>query len=259
MEIKSIELKIEGLREGRALSPDLLDVDELVNLLSHARDFLYPERSQVRSRMSVRLEEGSAVIKFLTASAIALQSQALLSELNENHDLGLLKPKQVEAIRQIQDFISKENFVLRFGLSGKLDEGLTINRNTEWVSPEEIWVDEELYVVGEIVDVGGKTKSNVHIDTKEFGSITISSNKEMLSEDQKNRLYKKQQVRISIRRNLSTGELDKKSATLLEFIDIDRKESIDDYLDRLIAESTPYWEKISDPEKWLKNIRGYDE
>jgi len=245
------------MREGKPLSPDLLDVDELVNLLSYARDFLFPEKSQDRSRVNIKIEEGSAIIKFFVPNAVAIQSQALLGALNTAHDLGLLKPKQVEAIQYIQQFISRENFALKFGLSGKLDEGLSINRQTEWTSPEEVWVNEELYVVGEIIDIGGKANPNVHLDTKEFNTITISSTREMLGEDSKNRLYKKQQVRIRIKRSLKTGEYDKKSAVLLAFIDFDEGESPDEYLDRLIAESTPYWEKVSDPEKWLNNVRGY--
>lgn len=119
MERKNIELRIEGLREGKLLSPDLLDVDEMVNLLSCVRDFLYPEK--VRDRLN-----------------------------------------------------------------------------------------------------------------------------------------KKQQVRIRIKKNLSTGEYGNKSAELVEFIDFDEPESPDSYLDRLINESSPYWEKVNDPESWLKHIRGYD-
>ncbi len=259
MESKSIELKINGVREKKELSPDLLDVDEIVSLLSNVKNFLYPDKSQDRSRVSIEFEEGSAVIKFLVAGAVAIQSQALLSELNTEHNLGILKPKQVEAIENIHKFISKEKFTLKFGLSDKLDQGLKMDRQTEWIHPEEIWVEEELFVTGEIVDIGGKTSANVHLDTDEFGTITIESNRDMLGEDDKNRLYKKQQVRLLIERNINTGEFNKRSAKLLEFIDYeDHNESPDEYLDRLIAESKPYMDKIEDPENWLNNVRGYD-
>ncbi|MCI4651703.1 hypothetical protein [Phaeodactylibacter sp.] len=54
-------------------------------------------------------------------------------------------------------------------------------------------------------------------------------------------------------------EFNKRSAKLLEFIDYeDSNESPDEYLDRLIAESKPYMDKIGDPENWLNNVRGYD-
>lgn len=258
MSSRTIDIKIEGLRDGEQLRPDLLDVDEVVSLLSYARDFLFPEKGKDRSRTSVSFKEGSAVLSFDVDPATALQTHAILADLNANHNLGLLKPKQVEAIEGIQKFVAEQDFVLRFGISEKLTEGLRIDRKTEWMMPEEVWFDEELYVFGEIVDVGGKTHPNVHIDTKDFGTLTIAANKDILSEDDKNRLYKKQQLRIRIKRNLQTGEFKKGSAQLIEFVDFEAGESPDEYLDRLISESKPYMDKIGDPDQWLKKIRGYD-
>jgi hypothetical protein len=258
MRTRTIDMKIEGLREGEQLRPDLLDVDEIVSLLSYARDFLFPEKGKDRSRISVAFKEGSVVLSLKVDPATALQTQAILADLNANHNLGLLKPKQVEAIEGIQKYVAEQDFVLRFGIADKLTEGLRIDRKTEWMMPEEVWFDEELYVFGEIVDVGGKTNPNVHIETKDFGILTVAANKEILSEDDKNRLYKEQQLRIRIKRSLQTGEFKKGSAQLIEFVDVDASESPDEYLDRLISESKPYMDKIGDPNEWLKRIRGYD-
>lgn len=221
MSNKTINIKIEGLREGKQLSPDLLDVDEVVSLLSYARDFLFPEKGKHRGRVSVALKEGSAVISLDVDSATAVQSQAILNQLNTDHNLGLLNSKQVEAIEGIQKFVHDQSFVLQFGMADRLNEGLRMDRETQWQVPEDTWVDEELYVQGEIVDVGGKTKSNIHIDTEEFGTLTVAADKLTLTEDDKNRLYKKQQLRILVKRNLNTGEFKKGSAELIEFIDFD--------------------------------------
>jgi hypothetical protein len=259
MASKNIDLKINGVRDGKQLSPDLLDVDEVVSLLSYARDFLFPEKSKSRGRVSVALKEGSAVISLQVDSATAVKSQALLSQLNTDHNLDLLTSKQMDAIEGLQKYVKEQNFVLYFGDAQKMSQGLRIDRETEWKSPEDIWIDEELYVQGEIVDVGGKTKSNIHIVTEDFDTLTVATDKATLSEDNKNRLYKDQQLRIRVKRNLHTGEYKKGSAELIEFIDFeDEGESPEAYLDRLIAEAKPFMDKIEDPDKWLKNIRGYD-
>lgn len=254
---RTIDIKIEGFRQGKQLRPDLLDVDEIVSLLSHARDFLFPEKGKDRPRMSVTFKEGSAVLSLGVDAATALQAQAILAELNESHNLGLLKSKQVEAIEGIHKFVVEQDFVVVFGITEKLTEGLRIDRETKWVIPEEVWFDEELYIFGEIVDMGGKTYPNVHLDTKDFGTLTIAANKDMLSEDDQNRLYKRQQLRIRVKRNLQTGELKKGSAQLMEFVDFEEEASPDEYLDRLISASKPYMDKIEDPDQWLKKIRGY--
>lgn len=254
----TIDIKIEGFREGTPLRPDLLDVDEIVELLSNARDFLFPESGKDRSRVSVAFREGSVVLSLDVDPATAIQTQAILADLNANHDLGLLKPKQREAIEGMWNFVAGQNFVLRFGIAEKLMEGLRIDRKTKWMVPEEVWFDEEWYVFGEIVDLGGKTHPNVHIDTKDFGILKIAANKDMLSDDDKNRLYKKQQLRIRIKRNLRTGAFKQGSAQLIEFVDFEADESPDEYLDRLIAASKACMDKMGDPDQWLKKIRGYE-
>jgi hypothetical protein len=258
MSSKTIDIKIEGLRDGEQLRPDLLDVDEIVSLLSYARDFLFPEKGKDRSRISVAFKEGSAVVSFAVDTATALQTHEILADLNANHNLGLLKPRQVEAIEGMQKYVTEQDFVLRIGIAEKLTEGLRIDRKTKWTIPEKVWFDEELYVFGEIVDMGGKTHPNVHIDTKDFGTLTIAANKDLLTDDDKNRLYKEQQLRIRVKRNLETGEFKKGSAQLIEFVDFEAGESPDEYLDRLISESKPYMDKIGDPDQWLKKIRGYE-
>lgn len=259
MASKNIDLKINGVRDGRQLSPELLDVDEVVNLLSYARDFLFPEKSKSRARVSVALKEGSAVISLQVDSATAVKSQALLSQLNTDHNLDLLTTKQMDAIEGLQKYVKEQNFVLHFGEAEKMAEGLRIDRETEWKSPEDIWIDEERYVKGEIVDIGGKTKSNIHIVTEDFDTLTVAADKQTLSNDDKNRLYKEHQLRIRVKTNLHTGEYKKGSAELIEFIDFEEGgESPEAYLDRLIAEAKPFMDKIEDPDKWLKHIRGYD-
>ena len=258
MASKNIDLKINGVRDGKQLSPELLDVDEVVSLLSYARDFLFPEKSKFRARVSVALKKSSAVISLQVDSATAVKSQALLSQLNTDHNLGLLTAKQMDAIEGLQKYVKEQNFVLHFGEAEKMAEGLRIDRETEWKSPEDIWIDEERYVKGEIVDIGGKTKSNIHIVTEDFDTLTVAADKETLSEDAKNRLYKEHQLRIRVKRNLHTGEYKKGSAELIEFVDFEKEgESPEAYLDRLIAEAKPFMDKIEDPDKWLKHIRGY--
>jgi hypothetical protein len=89
-------------------------------------------------------------------------------------------------------------------------------------------------------------------------SITIDANREQLAEDDKNRLYKEQELRISIKQNFRTGEYDPKTAKLLGFVDHqEASEDLDDYLNDLIRKATPDWQGI-DKDQWLKETRGYE-
>ncbi|MEN0007064.1 MAG: hypothetical protein AAF798_23135 [Bacteroidota bacterium] len=258
MSTSIIQLKIEGHRNGQILSPQLLDVNEVIDLLTAGRDFLFPDKKTSRPTVGISLASGSAIINFEVPTPVAIQAHALLDALNDTRDLGLLTPRQEEGIRSIHKLTNKNSFTAHFGAPNKAKEGLSLDKHVTWQKREPIWIEEELYITGEIVDIGGKTVSNIHLVTKDLGALTVASSRAILSNDPKNRLYKRQEARIKIKRNLQTGDYDNKSAILVEFIDHDQQESPDAYLDRLIQESAPYWQNVEHPEEWLKQTRGYE-
>lgn len=259
---RDFEIVIRGTREGQPLAPSNFDVDEWIETLQHSRDLLYPDGKK-RPRISVKVEEGSVRLILTALAGVVIQTQALLAEVNKTHELALLEPKQRDALRYFQKYALENHATLQLGESAKLDEGLTIESFTAWKEPEKpIWVDAELYITGKITSIGGKTNPNIHIDTQDhgLGGLIVSASEAVLGEDDKNRLYKEQQVRIRLKQNAETGEFDPKSAELIEFIDHeDSGESFDEYLDRLIRQAAPSWADVADPDAWLREIRGYEE
>lgn len=51
-----------------------------------------------------------------------------------------------------------------------------------------------------LTDAGGKDKANIHLDTKDVGSLTIRTDKEYLAGYQGNPLYKKMVYEFGLRR-----------------------------------------------------------
>lgn len=254
------EVRISGAREGRPLTAAALDVDEWIGAMTNARDLLYPD-SKHRARVNVRIEEGSVRLILTAAASIVIPLQAVLAEVNRTNRLDILHPKQVEAVRYFQKEAVEKKFAIQLGESNQLSSGLKIDGSTSWEEKSEpIWVNAELYVTGTVINIGGKVNSNIHLDTKELGTLIVDAPREWLQEDPKNRLYKDQHLHISIRQNVETGEYDTKSARLIEFMDTEEtQESPDDYLDRLIDEAAKDWAKVEDPEVWLREIRGYED
>lgn len=259
IETRQFIVLITGVREQAPLGPSVVDIDEMVSVLQHAKDLLFPEPKD-RPRVSVKIEEGSVKIILLTAAAAVIQTQALLAEVNRTKNLDILSPRQVTAILQFQKFSRDNHFNISFGERDRLDEGLTITPATEWKQAKPVWVGAELYISGKITNLGGKTNPNIHLETADFdlGTLIISAPEHKLAQDDRNRLYKNQQVHIRIKQNLDTGVFDPKSAELISFIDMDeQEESVEDYLNRLVKEASPNWEKVKDKEAWLREIRGY--
>lgn len=255
------EVKITGTRAGQPLRPELLDVDEWIKLLQHARDLLYPEGKH--PQIGIRMEPGSARLLLSAEAGVVIQAHALLEELNRHRSLSILKAKQREVIYFFQRWASEAKLAFQLGQPQKLAQGLLIDPHTSvsWIREESVWVTAELYLTGTITRIGGKAQPSLHLDTPDygFGTLIVAAPQSLLADDSKNRLYKKQQLRIQIQQQVMTGEFDPKSAALLEFIDFTAtSETPDAYLDRLIQQAAPRWSAIDDPEKWLKEVRGYE-
>ncbi len=134
-------------------------------------------------------------------------------------------------------------------------EELRIDKSTHYLRDEKQWVEAEFYLYGELTNAGGKTVPNIHLDTEEFGSLHITTDKNYLRATDQNLLYKKFGVRVSGRQNLKTFEMDRTSLTLLELFDYDQQYS-EDYLDGLLKKAAPAWSGVADVDQWLDEIRG---
>lgn len=131
---------------------------------------------------------------------------------------------------------------------------LVISTETSWRRTEDTWVESEFYFYGELTDAGGKSRPNIHIDTKQMGSVTIQTDRNFLKAKEKNLLYRPFGVRAKGRQHLQTGEIEQQSLELIELIDIQKKYD-EDYLDRLIERATASWKDV-DADEWLHELRG---
>ncbi|MEM6316772.1 MAG: hypothetical protein AAF960_03835 [Bacteroidota bacterium] len=253
------EIRISGTRDGEPLTPAHLDIDEWITFMENAKNMLSPDKKE-RPKITARVEEGSVRFIFTTIPALVIQANALLGAVKESKQLTTLNLKQRESTRFFQKFANKHQLTVTLGRPNTLKEGLVIDRQTEWEESNPIWVKTELFLDGKITNIGGKSKANVHLDTKDFGNLTIAASEKYLAADKKNRIYKQQRVRIELMQNPEDLSYDFKSARLVEFIDYEdiQKENVDDYLAQLIKKSAKDWENVENSEEWLKEIRGYE-
>lgn len=238
---KVFEISIKGKRNGMPLMPRSLDVDEWVSMFVHARNLLFPEGRKGQS-VNIDILGNGVQLKLIAEASAVVQAEALLSELGQNFQMSILHPRQADAIEHFQTMAEKHHFSYQIGRRTKTSRGFFIDRNTILEKSEELWLPIEMYVTGIIVNAGGKSNPNVHLDTKEFGTIVIGASHELLKRDEKNRLYKRQQIRVRILQNQQSGKYDKKSAELIEFVESGSNgETPDEYLDRLTQLAAVDW------------------
>jgi hypothetical protein len=256
----TFEILIKGQRDGKPLSRDAFDVDEWIAALKYGKHLLYPEKtSKQRPRISFESQAGSVRILMRTATAAVVQANALMARVNQTAELGILPARQAEAVRFFHNLAQDNQFEVFLGEAGQVDQGLHLHRGFEFPADEPAWVEVNTTVWGKVVDMGGKTVTNIHLETDLYGSLTLSATEEQLAQETKNRLYQRQQVQVRLYQNAFTGEYDTKSGEFLGFVDLETDESIDEYLDRLVKQATPDLSKITDKDAWLREIRGYDD
>lgn len=252
--IGDIEIRIVGKSGHQSLSPDNYDIKHIATILQNVEDLLYPNNNKDRPVITYDIQEGSVRHLFKTTIQTVIGFSAVLGQVQANESIDFLELKTARAIENIQNLSRQKNYEFKIKTSLNEDYELTINPSTKYFRTENIWVDAEFYFYGILKDAGGKSKANIHIDTKDYGYLSIETGEAFLKERDENLLYKKFGVRASGKQNIETGEIDTKSLSLLELIDYQPKFD-SDYLNSLIKKAKKSWNNIN-PDEWLLNLRG---
>ncbi|MDO9340828.1 MAG: hypothetical protein Q7T72_09945 [Bacteroidales bacterium] len=247
-----IEVKVEGKIGNKPLKPEDVDIAEIKDIIGDVESFLYPGRAEKAERphISYKIEEGSAKHYFhLPISAIFLFN-GLTGEIASRGTLDFLDFKRAQIIEKFQRKALEKNYEITFTNSLSEAKTLIINKDTKYFSVAANFIETELILYGKI-DAEGGVNPNFHIETKEYGRLTISATVEQLLEGEK-RLYKFYGIRVSGKQSLLDGKPD--DLKLLNYIEynpvFNRTE-----LDLLIERATPNLSKITDVDAWLNQLR----
>ncbi len=248
-----IEIRIQGLVGAKKLTPELMDIDEIRKVLEQVSGLLFPtEKRSQRPLISYQIEEGSVLHKFRTLMQTVIGFGAVLTQIESQNQIDFLHERSAVAIECLQKLAVEKDYKITIRAN---DSQLSIDKTTHYHRNEKLWVDAEFYLYGELTNAGGKSISNIHLDTEEFGTLRISTDKNYLKGADKNLLYKKFGLRVTGKQNLQTFEMDRNSLTFVDLFDYDMEYS-DAYLNGLMQKAAPAWEDVPDVDKWLDEIRG---
>jgi len=252
--VGNIEIRVTGKSGNNDLSPDNYDIKHIASLLQNIEDLLYPNNKKERPLITYDIKEGSVKHIFKTTIQTIIGFSAILTQIQANNSIDFLELKTATAIENIQNLSVQKNYSFQIKTSLNDDFELDITPKTKFYRTENIWVDAEFYFYGVLTNAGGKSKANIHLDTSDYGSLTIDTGKDFLEEQEQNLLYKKFGVRAKGKQSIETGEIDTKSLTLIKLIDYSPKFD-NDYLNNLISKAKKNWKEIN-PDEWLFNLRG---
>lgn len=252
-----IEIKVTGSKGNMDLSPDNFDIFEITSILQQMEDMLYPNNKKDRPIISYDIERGSIRNIFRTGIQAIIGFNAVLLQIDKSKTIDFLELKTAKAIEGIQELAYKKDYAFEVKTSLSESFSLNINANTRYLRTEHLWIDAEFYLYGMLTNAGGKSKANIHLDTEDFGSITIETPKEYLKEKEENLLYKKFGVRVVGKQNKDTGEMDRSNLKLIELINYD-PEYDEEYLSSLVGKAKGKWTGVN-ADEFLSDFRGsYD-
>ena len=199
----------------------------------------------------VSIEEGSlAIVATGLLAASGLWKD--LAQLDNSAALGLIDPKRAAVVERWQ-LSARKNPNRSYRLAdkgGKLT--VRVDAATDFRNQAEaIWVSVEKYLQGMIVDWGGKTSPNVHLDLGSGRTVKITSTQKLLADEKENRLYRQALLHISAEENLKSGDL--RNLNLIGFVE--KRLAWDEAeFDKLVQKGTLAWADTADD--WLENLRG---
>lgn len=249
----TIDIIVTGKYGQLDLSPAQYDIKYIGQMLKQVEQLLYPDTKKERPLITYDLKQGSVHHRFTTSLQSVIGFTAIIGQIAERDSIDFLELSSAKAIEAMQQLAQTLNYNFRLSTSVDPSRQLAITPTTKYFRTAHHWAEAEFYFYGTLKDAGGKNKANIHLDTKDHGYLTITTERAFLEQLDKNPLYQKLGVRAIGRQNLQTGEIDTSSLQLIELVDYHPKYD-PDYLDALIDKARSTWEGV-DTDQWLNHIR----
>ena len=253
----TIEIRVSGSKGNFQLSPDNYDIREIAAMFEVLENLVFPNAKKNRPEITYTIAEGSVRHIFKTSFQTVITFTAILASLSDPRTIDKLDLPTARAIERLQAEARTRNYSYSFSTSQYEGELLKITPETDFKRSDEMWVEAEVYLYGTLTDAGGKEKSNIHLDTKEYGLVKIDADKDYLKNQPENLLYKEFGVRASARQSALTGEIDLGSLKLKDIRGY-RPVFDKDYLSGLIAKASNSWKGV-DVDQFMSEIRDYEQ
>lgn len=248
---------VKDLVSGEQTSPDNISLPLLQELADAMSKFIRGNSTKTNlNDISISVRSGSFA---LVADASPFVSDAISDYriVKETGSLDGIDPIRAKVLRSLQEKAKKNsNRIYTVSDSDTLNEsrGISFTNKTDYkTSRTDQWAKTEILMYGKVVDMGGKTKTNVHIVLDNDDTIVLDADSQKIAEDNENRLYKDQLVKVFAEQNLETKKL--RNESLLEFVKYNPHFDEDEF-NRISKEVEHSWADVPDIVTWVEETRG---
>lgn len=204
------------------------------------------------AKVLVAIEPGSLV--FVATGLLAANTLwSDLEHLKAQDSLSLIDSKRACVVERWQSLVQKNPHRKYLVMDQSDQVSFLVDSTSNYRRVDDAWVYVEKYLHGNVVDMGGKTKANVHLELENGMALTIASTQDLLAQDDRNRLYRLALLHVTAEENLLTGEL--RNLKLLAF-ETHQPSYDDDEFNVLVERGTQAWSDVPDSTTWLESLRG---
>jgi hypothetical protein len=242
--------------DGRPLTRENVDLLSLYQFMGEVIALVQGDFSRAEiGQPSVSIETGSVKLISLVPVVVAVSLHHDLAALASLGDLDVISAKRAEVIENWQTRAAKEGSKRRYDLlaavEGDTPVRLEISRESQYRhKQQDSWVHAEKYLTGRVVDLGGKTKPNVHLVLASGESVKIDATEDQL--EGADYLYKAMTLNVSVKEHILTGEI--RHARLIDVVK-PLREVDEDKLKALWRKGKEAWAGISSPTEWVEQLR----
>lgn len=245
----SLSDRIDGAEIGPARVPLAL----LGQFQNDVSDFLKGSSRDVDPmQVQIAIESGSlALVASELLSASSLWHD--LDRLQQTESLDQIDRKRAEVMERWQAAVRQSGY-RRYAVGERTrPEILHVDAQSNFRRVEEdAWVVVEKYLYGRVVDLGGKTKANVHLELEGGITLKVASAHDLLEKEDRNRLYRPALLHVTAEENLHTGEL--RNLRLLAFEQYDPTYD-ESEVKRMVERGTRAWADVKNASEWVENLR----
>ncbi|HLM54388.1 MAG TPA: hypothetical protein VK325_12560 [Pseudoxanthomonas sp.] len=247
----TLRFALDDRIDDAKVGPSRVPMALLRQFQNDVADFLAGSNKEVDPNQTmVAIEEGS--LAFVVGGLLAATSLWNdVARLQNSASLGLIDPWRAEVVERWQAAARKHPH-RRYTLADR--NGATavrVDRESDFRNQSTaVWVAVEKYLRGQVTDLGGTNKPNVHLKLDSGKVLTIASSQKLLADEERNRLYKPATLRIAAEENLETGEL---RNLVLRSFENPQGAWDEAQFEELVRRGTEAWADVSDD--WLESLR----
>lgn len=203
-------------------------------------------------QVMIAVEEGSLAL-VATGLIAATSLWADLEHLKSPNSLSQIDVKRANVIERWQA-AARQNPLRSYRVADTATQvGFSINSTSDYRRLEEVWVHVEKYLHGKVIDLGGKTKANVHLEVEGGGTLMVAASQDLLAKEEQNHLYRPALLHVTAEENLLTGAL--RNLRLLAF-EAHQPSYDDAEFQRMVERGTRAWADVPSSAEWVETLRG---